>query len=310
MVSRKHKYYVLIILFTTLLFSCKSKSDKNISTMNTEQKIAGLGVAQTTKQASNVYDEILKTLESKDPIGIVAEIDHTKNAQGANMTLGYTRTILFGNPKLGTPLMQENIVTGLDLPQKIIVFSDTTGTAYTAYNSADYLAARHNVGGVKTLDRIKDALHGIVTKATDAVIEINTATSISYNEGIIIKKSKHDFETTYDNLKTVLKAMEPISIMAELDHQKNAKSVGLDLNPCRLIVFGNPKLGTPLMQENQTITIDLPQKILVYQEDSGAVNIAYNDPNFLVKRHHIADKKDILNKIAKALDHIAVEATQ
>jgi len=81
--------------------------------------------------------------------------------------------------------------------------------------------------------------------------------------------------------------------------------VGLDLAPTRLVVFGNPNLGTPLMQSAQTLGIDLPQKMLVYENADGEVNVAYNDPAFLAARHGVEGNADVLTTITNALNNLS-----
>ncbi|TGV02866.1 DUF302 domain-containing protein [Flavivirga rizhaonensis] len=122
--------------------------------------------------------------------------------------------------------------------------------------------------------------------------------------GIISKISHQDFDTTYQKLKSVIENNPNLRIIAELNHQANASSVGLELNPTRIIMFGNPNLGTPLMQNAQTIGLDLPQKVLVYQDAEGVVKVSYNNPLYLRDRHGIKNQEDILNKIAGALNKI------
>jgi uncharacterized protein (DUF302 family) len=122
--------------------------------------------------------------------------------------------------------------------------------------------------------------------------------------GIISKTSSLDFDSTYKKLKGVIENNPNLKIIAELNHQANAASVGLELNPTRIIMFGNPNLGTPLMQNAQTIGLDLPQKILVHQNSGGTVTISYNNPLYLRDRHGVTNQEDVLNKIAGALDNI------
>ncbi|GAA3595880.1 DUF302 domain-containing protein [Flavivirga amylovorans] len=122
--------------------------------------------------------------------------------------------------------------------------------------------------------------------------------------GIISKISHQDFDTTYQKLKGVIENNPNLKIIAELNHQANASSVGLELNPTKIIMFGNPNLGTPLMQNSQTMGLDLPQKILVYQDNEGVVKVSYNNPLYLRDRHSITNQEGILNKIAGALDNI------
>lgn len=128
------------------------------------------------------------------------------------------------------------------------------------------------------------------------------------NNGLLIKTSSLDFESTYNKLKNGLDSNPKLKILLELDHSKNAASVGLNLNPTRIIMFGNPNLGTLLMQSNQTVSIDLPQKIIVYQDDKAEVKVAYNNPMYLKNRHNI-EQKEALDKISIALDVLTTAAT-
>lgn len=121
---------------------------------------------------------------------------------------------------------------------------------------------------------------------------------------LIIKESPYNLETTYNKLKTIIDTNPNLKIILELDHSKNAASVDLKLNPTKIIMFGNPKLGTPLMQASPTVSIDLPQKITVYTTVNSLVKIAYNNPMYLKERHQITGQDEILNKISDALNAI------
>ncbi len=122
--------------------------------------------------------------------------------------------------------------------------------------------------------------------------------------GLITKISQVDFETTYSTLKSIIIDNPNLKLLFELDHQKNAASVDLELRPTRVLFFGNPKMGTPLMQNAATVGIDLPQKIIVFQEESGKTKVSYNDPQYLKSRHDIKAVDQILDKISGALDKI------
>ncbi|WP_298763711.1 DUF302 domain-containing protein [uncultured Polaribacter sp.] len=124
------------------------------------------------------------------------------------------------------------------------------------------------------------------------------------NNGLIIKTSPFNVETTYTKLKTILENNPNLKILLQLNHSNNAASVDLKLNDTRIILFGNPKLGTPLMQENQTIGLDLPQKIIVYLGSDNATKIAYNSPLYLKERHNIQGNDAVLEKISNALNTI------
>lgn len=124
------------------------------------------------------------------------------------------------------------------------------------------------------------------------------------NHGLVQLTSKHSFETTYEMIKTALEANPKIGILAEVDHSGNAAGVDLELPKTHLILFGNPNLGTPLMQSSRTVALDLPQKILIWEDTNGKVHLVYNDPKYLITRHGIRDKDAVADKISGALASI------
>jgi len=119
--------------------------------------------------------------------------------------------------------------------------------------------------------------------------------------GMISKKSAHSVAATIDKLEGILKE-KGLTIFARIDHAAGAKKAGLDMRPTELLVFGNPKLGTPLMKASQTTALDLPQKALAYQAESGDVFLVYNDPAYVSSRHKIEGADPVLKKITGALD--------
>jgi len=127
-------------------------------------------------------------------------------------------------------------------------------------------------------------------------------------QGLIEKTSAYPVDETVRRVEGLLER-KGIHIFAVVDHKKNAQGAGLELNDEVLIVFGNPRLGTPLMQSNPTVGIDLPMKILVWRDAAGQVRVAYNDPAYLVRRHGIADRGEVVAKMSAALRRITDAAT-
>jgi uncharacterized protein (DUF302 family) len=109
---------------------------------------------------------------------------------------------------------------------------------------------------------------------------------------------------TMDRLDAEIRA-RGLTIFARIDHAAGAAEVGLKLRPTQLIVFGNARGGTPLMQSVQTIGIDLPLKALVWQDAAGKTWISYNEPRWIVQRHGIADAEAIVTKMADQLSAIS-----
>ena len=125
--------------------------------------------------------------------------------------------------------------------------------------------------------------------------------------GLVVVKSPHSVAQTVTQLKDALET-NGLTVIAEVDHSANAESVGLTLPPTYLVIFGNPDVGTPLMQERRTVAIDLPQKMLVW-EDAETVYAAYNDPAYLAERHGLDPQGEGLQKVAAALANLAKAAT-
>lgn len=121
------------------------------------------------------------------------------------------------------------------------------------------------------------------------------------------KPSKHSVKETVDRLTTVLKD-KGITPVARVDHAAAAKAAGLDLKATEVLIFGNPKLGTPLMQTNRLVAIDLPMKILVWEDDAGKVWIGYTAPETLKARYKIEGRDEVLKTMAGALDAFASAA--
>ena len=108
--------------------------------------------------------------------------------------------------------------------------------------------------------------------------------AVQKEEGIVKIPSHHSVDETVDKLKTILKA-KGVTLFALVDHSGEAEKVGLKMPPTKLLIFGNPKGGTPLMLAAPSAAIDLPLKILVAEDSQGKVWISYNSPDYLKERH-------------------------
>ena len=104
--------------------------------------------------------------------------------------------------------------------------------------------------------------------------------------GLIVRPSKYSVDETVNRLKSALSS-RGVTLFAVIDHSGEAEKVGMKLRPTKLLIFGNPKAGTPLMEAAPTIAIDLPLKILVWEDEHQKVWLSYNSPEYLSQRHHL-----------------------
>ena len=140
------------------------------------------------------------------------------------------------------------------------------------------------------------------------VLTILFSTSTLASEGMISVKSAHSVSVTADRLENILNS-KGMTVFTRINHAAGAAKVGKKLAPTELVIFGNPNIGTPLMQCSRNIAIDLPQKALIWQDDAGQVWLAYNDPQFLASRHGTQGCDAVLKKVAMALGKFAGKAT-
>lgn len=138
---------------------------------------------------------------------------------------------------------------------------------------------------------------------------VNSQVLAEQSAGVIRVKSKHSVAATVDKLESAL-ASKGMTIFKRVSHSDGAARVGLELRPTELMIFGNPKVGTPLMQCQQLAALDLPQKALVYEDENGQVWFAYNDPAYIAGRHNISGCDAVVTKISKALANFSRAATE
>ena len=130
----------------------------------------------------------------------------------------------------------------------------------------------------------------------------------SATESLISLESKYSAKETADRFESVLKN-KGLTLFARIDHQKNAAGVNLQLRATEVIIFGNPKVGTPLMQCAQIVAIDLPQKVLITEDLDKRVWLTYNNPEYIKGRHAIKGCDEGINKISLILNKLSIAAT-
>ncbi|MBW1893260.1 MAG: DUF302 domain-containing protein [Deltaproteobacteria bacterium] len=134
------------------------------------------------------------------------------------------------------------------------------------------------------------------------------AISVEAADGVINVPSAFNVEETADRMERILKK-KGMTIFNRIKHSEGAGKIGIKLRDTELIIFGNPKVGSPLMKCQQSVAIDSPQKALIWEDDKAKVLISYNDPRYLEKRHNITGCEEVVQKIEKALAGIAKSAS-
>ncbi len=227
--------------------------------------------------------EIVNTLLDQN-FEITAVINHAQNAANVGLELRPTQLVMFRKRFFDASLIRRRQTAAIDLPLKILVYEDEFENIKLKYNDAGYLVDRHEI-------RIYDfALHRLDARMDQFGLN---------DKGIVIVPSNQSVADTVAKLRSVL-TEAGFFIPIQIDFHEEIRR----LRETTLLIFGNPNVGTLLMQNRQEIGLDLPQKYLVFEKD-GQVNIAYNDPVFIAQRAGIQGLETLLDNIAKALNNFA-----
>lgn len=134
-------------------------------------------------------------------------------------------------------------------------------------------------------------------------------TCLAQENGLITVSSIYPVKETTDRFIETI-TTKGLTVFARIDHAANATKQGLTLRPTELVIFGNPKAGTPLMQDNQTSGIDLPLKVLIWEDENGKVWLTYNDTQWIASRHSLSDKTStVIKTMAEGIKAITTTAT-
>ena len=291
------KFTSIIFFFGILTGSAQGKQKDNLM------------ISESKYGFENTVSRLESLLKQNDAISIFAKIEHHKNAEKADLELSEKMVFIFGNPKQGTLLMQKDQLSGLDLPLKILVYKEDDQTKII-YSSTNYLKKRYEFNKVKNLGQIEKALKNIASKVSGSKVKKSGKFNIDKHQGIVSEISEFDFETTYKRIISAIEDNPNLKIFSEIDHFQNAETVKMGMRPTRLIVFGNSNIGTPIMQENAKIALELPVKILIWRDEAGVVKISYNDPAFLAERFKLTKNIPQLEMMKSALENLSKTAAK
>ena len=130
----------------------------------------------------------------------------------------------------------------------------------------------------------------------------------SHVDGLTTIASSFSPKETLDRVEAEIRA-KGMSVFARVDHAAGAAEAGLELRPTSLVIFGNARGGTPLMQASQTAGIDLPLKVLVWQDAAGKTWLSYNEPSWIAQRHGVANAEPVVSKMTAALSAMSAKNT-
>lgn len=158
-------------------------------------------------------------------------------------------------------------------------------------------------GALRTIKRIAIIMR--IALIIAAVLFV--AAPVQAADGIKTIESKYSVKQTLNRLTATL-TKKGIRVIARVNHAAAAKAADMKLPPTELLIFGNPKLGTPLMQTERSIALDLPMKVLAWEDKDGTVKVSYTTPETLKARHNVSGRDEIFGKMSNALGALTAAA--
>lgn len=246
----------------------------------------------------------------------VATVDHAAAGARADIELPPTVVVIGGSPEVGTPVMQAQQTTGVDLPLKMLVW-EQDDEVYLGYNSADYLAA---TSGLDPQDpSLAKVAQGSATIAAAAggsdepaaTGEVGDVDPEEYLRTVAVEDDA-DVATVVERLRAAFDETG-LASPATVDHAATADTVGLSLRPTVVTFGGNATVLPRLMQARQTTGIDMPLRFLVWQAEGGTVQVSYPDLDVIAARHGLDDidgVSEVLDTVRSAEDDLANTATE
>jgi uncharacterized protein (DUF302 family) len=258
---------VSLILSLALITSCGGKSDIEIAAELVKIEIV-------TKKVDNAVETLEGQISS---FKTITALDHHRMAEEEGVYTPPSIVTIFSNTKVNSNLLKINQLIGIDLPYKVLCFSEPDlADASIAYTSPEFIIKRHGLKDHDLVDFSID-INTVVNSFPKNTISSTDVSHVEKNFGIIIKQSEFDFNTTLKNLMIAVKGQGDTEIFGEIDFQLEAKQNNIELSPTTLILFGAPEPGGKAMNKCPKIGLDaFCQKLLVYEKEDE-VFVAYND---------------------------------
>lgn len=257
---------LLFTLFLLIIISCKPKQQESADIEK------GINILEKVDAMQLQIDKSIKDFN------VIASLDHHRMAMESGVYTPPAILNIFSSPKINTDLIAQNQLIGLDLPYKLLCYSEPDTTKVSlAYTSAEFISKRHGIP-IKELNSYSSDLDRIIKSIGIEMISPTDLQSVDKGFGIVQIASDFDFDTTVANLRAVVAAQSDTRWFGEVDYKKDGADQNPDLRPTILLLFGGPAPGGKAMVSSPKIGLDaFCQKLLVYEDKDAKVWVAFND---------------------------------
>jgi len=266
----------------------------------------GLVSVSGTRSVEQTLDRIEAKLKEDEGQSIVARIDH---ADGTGGDLQPTEGIVFGDPADTAPLLRRNQLAGLDLPLSVLAWDEAADEATeVVHTTPEYTAARHGLLGAPELRRIDATLQGLVEEGAG----LGTTPDVGAGRpaaaaGVVTRGVDGDVDEVVRQIERAAESSK-LDVIDVIDHRRDARREGERLRPTTLLLISDPRSEEELTSSKRTFAVDLPLRVLVYEDVRGETRVAYNEPAYLARRHLVTGEERAVRRLGEQLEKLVREA--
>ncbi|WP_171181880.1 DUF302 domain-containing protein [Ruegeria sp. HKCCA4633] len=270
--------------------------------------VSTFALAQSSSVQTAVDDNLLELETAVDEAGAtpIASIDHSRLAKAEGVEMPASRVLIFSDPEINTPVLEENVRAGLDLPFRVLSF-DQDGRPQIVYTDSQFLKVRHDLNNTQALNSFQSKLLEVLKDLDAAPAPTN---GLNTNYGIIDLRSQLSVTEAVKRLRATVMEQNDTVWFGEIDFATEASLLGVELPDTVLLLFGGPAPGGVAMAGFPAIGLDaFCQKLLVYAHEEGGSVVIFNDIAALAELHYgsSAEPHHGLNKRLTATFHTAIE---
>lgn len=241
-------------------------------------------------EPDKLFETLQTNVRSHAEFEVIVDIDHARLGAKAGSPMPPSHVLIWSYPTLEAAILKHNPVAAVDLPLRILACeSQETGEAAVIYNNYEFLAQRHSLPEDATL---RDGYQSALARAMMGVPESSISKFPSDalpDAGLVTLSSPVDFESTEKRIRDAIAANADTVPFGEVDFAARSKIHGVDLRPLKLILFGGPGPGGKAMASAPTLGLDaFCQKLLIWQDEKGAVYVTFNDLMALAERQGVS----------------------
>lgn len=290
--------FILSALVVALFISCSS-DNRVLTYPNTP----GLAYADSDFEFKDTYSALRAKIQQSD-YQIYEEIDFKQYAESYRRRSREAKMILFSNPTLETLLIQDTPEIGIEFPSRMLTFEDRDRYVLVAYNNIEYLSRMYNLSNIGAIQNMESSMSQITSKVSGNMTLKNETAFAGINT--ITVSSNLSFNQVFNYLRNAIADNPEMNLLADVDHQLNALSVGMNIRANRVLLFTTGELEANMVDRHQLSAIDLPLRILVWEDENNRVKVSYTNLNTIKDRHQMDSNIGRLEEVKSMLSELVI----